>query len=255
MKLFVDCAGQGLQERAACAAAMTAAMGSARMWQLKGRRNTLRKTAPPPRRRYPPAAHQAPGLRGGLTARFRFPLNTWSFYKQTKLYQMRHLPRQPSALGPMPPATAAAAPQPPVRVSSRRRAVAAPSPRRRRAAAAPPCRRRGSSHAPVGVRVRSSRLSGCSSTPIPREAPQRRLHLDTKKRTAPPCSRAARRNRALRHQFGRERLVWPYSRPFCGAPPTLNIGCASWRFHLSPAQRKKVLNGCSGGPFQAEGAD
>ena len=56
---------------------------------------------------------------------------------------------------------------PPRRVAAARAHTRSEPPRD---AAAPPRRRhaaRGSSHAPEGVRVRSSRLSGCSSTPVP----------------------------------------------------------------------------------------
>ena len=86
-----------------------------------------------------------------------------------------------------------------------------------------------------------------------RKAPQRSL-LDTKNL---PQLRPARELRGViehcGHQLGQERLLHKLS-IFCGAPPPLRKHCLRREAlsHLSPAQRKKIFDGWSGGSFQAE---
>ena len=86
-----------------------------------------------------------------------------------------------------------------------------------------------------------------------RKAAQRWSFRTQKARTAPPCSPAAGRNRALRHEFGKERLLHKQSAFFAARSSQRKHSMRRKAFHLSPAQRKKIFNGWSEGPFQVEG--
>ena len=59
--------------------------------------------------------------------------------------------------------------------------------------------------------------------------------------TAPPSSRAVRRNRALRGQLGQERLLHKKSAPFVARTPIEKIACAGRRFHLSPRAADEIF--------------
>jgi len=75
-----------------------------------------------------------------------------------------------------------------------------------------------------------------------RKAAQRWSFRTQKARTAPPCSPAAGRNRALRHEFGKERLLHKHSssQPFLRrAPPSANIACAERPFTCRPRSGRK----------------
>ena len=88
-----------------------------------------------------------------------------------------------------------------------------------------------------------------------RKAAQRWSFRTQKARTAPPCSPAAGRNRALRHEFGKERLLHKQSAFLRRAPPSANIACAERPFTCRPRSGRKKFNGWSEGPFQVEGGD
>ena len=72
-----------------------------------------------------------------------------------------------------------------------------------------------------------------------RKAAQRWSSRTQKARTAPPCSRAAGRNRALRHEFGKERLLHKQSAFLRRAPPSANIACAERPFTCRPRSGRK----------------
>ena len=72
-----------------------------------------------------------------------------------------------------------------------------------------------------------------------RKAAQRWSFRTQKARTAPPCSPAAGRNRALRHEFGKERLLHKQSAFLRRAPPSANIACAERPFTCRPRSGRK----------------
>ena len=72
-----------------------------------------------------------------------------------------------------------------------------------------------------------------------RKAAQRWSFRTQKTRTAPPCSPAAGRNRALRHEFGKERLLHKQSAFLRRAPPSANIACAERPFTCRPRSGRK----------------
>ena len=72
-----------------------------------------------------------------------------------------------------------------------------------------------------------------------RKAAQRWSSRTQKARTAPPCSPAAGRNRALRHEFGKERLLHKQSAFLRRAPPSANIACAERPFTCRPRSGRK----------------
>ena len=74
-----------------------------------------------------------------------------------------------------------------------------------------------------------------------RKAAQRWSSRTQKARTAPPCSPAAGRNRALRHEFGKERLLHKQSAFLRRAPPSANIACAERPFTCRPRSGRKFL--------------
>ena len=71
------------------------------------------------------------------------------------------------------------------------------------------------------------------------KAAQRWSFRTQKARTAPPCSPAAGRNRALRHEFGKERLLHKQSAFLRRAPPSANIACAERPFTCRPRSGRK----------------
>ena len=72
-----------------------------------------------------------------------------------------------------------------------------------------------------------------------RKAAQRWSSRTQKARTAPPCSPAAGRNQALRHEFGKERLLHKQSAFLRRAPPSANIACAERPFTCRPRSGRK----------------
>ena len=72
-----------------------------------------------------------------------------------------------------------------------------------------------------------------------RKDAQRWSFRTQKARTAPPCSPAAGRNRALRHEFGKERLLHKQSAFLRRAPPSANIACAERPFTCRPRSGRK----------------
>ena len=72
-----------------------------------------------------------------------------------------------------------------------------------------------------------------------RKAAQRWSFRTQKARTAPPCSPAAGRNRALRHEFGKDRLLHKQSAFLRRAPPSANIACAERPFTCCPRSGRK----------------